>query len=123
LEAVKKCLAKKKGLIEVSNLEKAKSALQSPDFNIEPVLKTFALSNDEIRALKKTAKDKRLYHVKCSKKNEDQNFVKMELEKNGGMKVGGKIPTPVQKLQAYIEIYTDKLDSADCYEERLNLMR
>lgn len=43
--------------------------------------------------------------------------------KNDGLKVGGKIPTPVQKLQSYIEIYTDRLDSADSYENRLSLMR
>jgi uncharacterized protein with gpF-like domain len=107
-------------------LEKAKNSLPFPNFDSEAViaLEEFKeLTEQEKTKLRETAKDKRKYLKKHPEKMQKIKSSLAEEIKNDGMKVGGKIPTPVQKLQSYIEIYTDRLDSADSYENRLSLMK
>lgn len=126
MKAVKKYREKKKGALANSLLKQAKDALISPHFNVELVLdfeQFKTLSESEKKKLRDSAKEKRRYHKNQQEKTQQIQLTMAEENKNAGMKVGGKISTPVQKLQSFIEIYTDRLDSADSYEERLNLLK
>jgi hypothetical protein len=40
----------------------------------------------------------------------------LEEIKNGGHDVGGKIPTPTQRLQTFADSYTERLNNAETYE-------
>jgi hypothetical protein len=88
-------------LIARTLLEKAKAALSPPNFDVEVVLSLDEfkkLTKHEENKLRETAKDKRKYLKKNPEKVVSQKWAKMEEGKNGGIQVGGKIPTPVQKL-------------------------
>lgn len=124
---------KKKGRLVLTLLEKAKKQLLPPNFDVELVLSQEefkGLSEVEMKSLRESARKKLEYANKnIAKARLNVGKVQKiltnmaEEKKDGNHMMGAKIPTPVQKLQAYIEQYTDKLDSVDSYEERLVLLK